>query len=85
LACAAPVVCSSASSLPEVAGDAALLVAPEDDEGLAAAVHLLLDQPQVAAVLAAAGRRQAARFRWDVCARETAEVYERCLNLDSQD
>jgi glycosyltransferase involved in cell wall biosynthesis len=76
LACAAPVVCSNASSLPEVAGDAALLVAPEDHEGLAAAVHLLLDQPQVAAALAEAGRRQAGHFRWDACARETAAVYE---------
>jgi glycosyltransferase involved in cell wall biosynthesis len=76
LACAAPVVCSSASSLPEVAGGAALLVAPDDDEGLAAAVHLLLSQPQAAASLAEAGRRQASRFRWDACARETAAVYK---------
>lgn len=76
LACAAPVVCSNASSLPEVAGDAALLVAPEDDAGLAAAAHLLLSQPQLAAALAEAGRRQAARFRWDLCARETAAVYK---------
>jgi glycosyltransferase involved in cell wall biosynthesis len=76
LACAAPVVCSNASSLPEVAGDAALLVAPEDDEALAAAVHLLLSQPQAAAALAEAGRRQAAGFRWDTCAQETVAVYE---------
>lgn len=76
LACAAPVVCSNASSLPEVAGDAALLVPPQDDEALAAAIHLLLDQPQLAAAMAEAGRRQAARFRWDACARETAAVYE---------
>ena len=80
LACAAPVVCSNASSLPEVAGDAALLVAPEDDAALAAAVHLLLDQPQFAAALAAAGRQQASHFRWDVCARETASVYRGCLH-----
>ena len=79
LACAAPVVCSDASSLPEVAGDAALLVPPEDDEGLAAAVHLLLSQPQLAGAMAAAGHRQAARFRWDLCARETVEVYERVV------
>lgn len=76
LACAAPVVCSNASSLPEVAGGAALLVAPADDEGLAHAVHLILSQPQLAASLAEAGRRQAARFRWDACASETAAVYE---------
>ena len=75
LACAAPVVCSNASSLPEVAGDAALLVAVDDHDGLAHAVHLLLSQPQLAAALTEAGRRQAARFRWDTCAKETAAIY----------
>ena len=79
LACAAPVVSSNASSLPEVAGDAALLVNPEDDEALAHAVHLLLSQPQLAATLAEAGQRQAARFRWTTCARETEAVYASCL------
>jgi glycosyltransferase involved in cell wall biosynthesis len=83
LACGAPVVCSNTSSLPEVAGDAALLVTPEDHEELAAAVHLLLSQPQAAGELAAAGRRQAARFRWEACARETMAVYERAMSLRS--
>lgn len=74
-ACGAPVVCSRVSSLPEVAGDAALLVAPEDDAALAAAVHLLLSQPALAQALAEHGRRHARQFRWDLCARRTAEVY----------
>jgi glycosyltransferase involved in cell wall biosynthesis len=74
-ACGAPVVASNASSLPEVAGGAALLTPPEDDEALAHAVHLLLSQPAVAQKLGEAGRRNALRFRWDTCARETAAVY----------
>jgi glycosyltransferase involved in cell wall biosynthesis len=78
-ACGAPVVCSDASSLPEVAGNAALLVKPEDDEALAYAVHLLLSQPSAGHVLREMGRKQASRFRWDACARETVEVYKQCL------
>ena len=68
MACGAPVVCSNASSLPEVAGEAALLAAPEDDEALAHAVQLVLGQPEVAKVMGEMGRVQAGRYRWDVCA-----------------
>jgi glycosyltransferase involved in cell wall biosynthesis len=75
-ACGAPVVCSNVSSLPEVAGEGALLVPPEDGEGLAYAVHLLLSQPAFAQGLAEAGRHNAALFRWERCAEETVEVYQ---------
>lgn len=77
MACGAPVVCSSASSLPEVAGEAALLVRPDDDLGLAHAVHLLLSQGAAAQMLGEMGRVQAAQYRWDTCARETVAVYRR--------
>lgn len=80
MACSAPVVCSNASSLPEVAGEAALLAAPEDDEGIAQAVQLLLGQPAVAQALGEMGRVQAGRYRWDVCARETMAVYRRAAD-----
>ena len=75
MACAAPVVCSNVSSLPEVAGDAALLVDPRDPVALADAVALVLTQPALAAALRARGPRQAGRFRWESCAAETAELY----------
>ena len=75
MACGTPVVCSNASSLPEVAGDAALLVAPTDDEALAANVQRILDDPALAAVLSASGIHRAARFRWSECARRTADLY----------
>jgi len=75
MACAAPVVCSDAGSLPEVAGDAALLVAPHDPAALADAVALVLTQPALAARLRALGLAQAARFRWESCAAQTAALY----------
>jgi glycosyltransferase involved in cell wall biosynthesis len=75
MACAAPVVCSNASSLPEVAGDAALLVPPTDAQALADAVALILTQPALAAALRQRGLQQAARFRWETCAAQTVAVY----------
>jgi glycosyltransferase involved in cell wall biosynthesis len=75
MACAAPVVCSTASSLPEVAGGAALLTPPHDDETLAAAVRLIVSQPALAAEMRRRGVAQAARFRWESTAAATADLY----------
>jgi glycosyltransferase involved in cell wall biosynthesis len=47
--------------------------------GLAHAIHLLLSQQQFAQPLAEAGRRNAARFRWDLCAEQTLAVYASAL------
>jgi glycosyltransferase involved in cell wall biosynthesis len=82
MACAAPVVCSNASSLPEVAGGAALLVPPTDAQALADAVALLLTQPALAAELRRRGLQQAARFRWETCAAQTVAVYRWAVGLD---
>ncbi len=81
MACGAPVVCSNASSLPEVAGNAALIVPPHDVAGLTHAIRLLLDQPQVAQHLRRLGLAQAARFRWGTCAAETVAVYRHAAAL----
>lgn len=75
MACAAPVVCSNVSSLPEVAGDAALLIAPEDDEALANAVALVLTQPALAAAMRDRGLTNARQFQWETCAAQTAALY----------
>jgi glycosyltransferase involved in cell wall biosynthesis len=82
MACAAPVVCSSASSLPEVAGGAALLVPPTDVQALADAAALILTQPALAAELRRRGLQQAARFRWETCAAETVAVYRWAVGID---
>ncbi len=79
MACGAPVVCSNVSSLPEAAGAAALLVAPTDDEALAAAVQRLMTESQLAAELRRLGVQRAATFRWERCAAETVAVYQQVL------
>jgi glycosyltransferase involved in cell wall biosynthesis len=69
-----PVVCSNRSSLPEVAGDAALLVDPEDRRALREAIERALSE---ADRLGRAGRERAARFTWERTAQLTAEAYRR--------
>lgn len=75
LACGAPSIASSASSLPEVGGDAALYVPPLDAQALVDALRLVLTQPELAQTLRERGPRRAARFRWERCAEETATLY----------
>jgi glycosyltransferase involved in cell wall biosynthesis len=75
----APVACSSVSSLPEVAGDAALLFDPRDPADIARALGRLLDEPGLAADLAERGRARCAAFTWDKTARATLDVYERAF------
>jgi len=74
-----PVACSDRSSLPEVAGDAALLFDPESPRAIADAIERLLVDEALAARLREAGRAQAARFTWDATARGTLASYERAL------
>lgn len=74
-----PVACSRASSLPEVAGDAALLFDPEDVDAIADATRRLLHDPALRERLRAAGLERAARFTWDATAAATVASYERAL------
>jgi glycosyltransferase involved in cell wall biosynthesis len=74
-----PVACSDRSSLPEVAGDAALLFDPTDPAAITRAIERLLGDAELAAELARRGRLRAARFTWERAARETLAVYDRAL------
>ncbi len=74
----APVACSNASSLPEVAGDAALMFDPHDEAEIAAAMKRLLGDRVEAARLSAMGLERARRFTWERTARMTLESYGRC-------
>ena len=76
MACGTPVVCSNASSLPEVVGDAAVLVDPLDVERLAAAMERVLGDEELRAKLIERGFEQARKFSWERCARETLNVLE---------
>jgi glycosyltransferase involved in cell wall biosynthesis len=75
MACGTPVVSSNASSLPEVAGDAALLVDPRDVNGLAAAIDRLAHDPTLRADMTNRGFARARKFSWARTARETVKVY----------
>src|SRR6185312_5541863 len=74
-----PVACSDRSSLPEVAGEAALLFDPEETGQITAAMEKLLEDRDEAERLRQAGLERARRFTWDATARATAESYERAL------
>jgi glycosyltransferase involved in cell wall biosynthesis len=74
-----PVACSDRSSLPEVAGDAALLFDPESPRAIAAAIEEVLADPGEAELMRAAGRAQAERFTWSATARGTLRSYDRAV------
>ncbi|MFH0880715.1 MAG: glycosyltransferase family 1 protein, partial [Lentisphaerota bacterium] len=76
MASGTPVVCSNVSSLPEIAGDAALQVAPDDLDGAARAVAQIIDNAQLAADLRKKGLQQASRFTWRRTAEQTLRAYE---------
>ncbi len=74
-----PVACSNASSLPEVAGDAALLFDPHDEAAIAAALRRLLDDGALREQLRARGLARVKEFTWQRTARLTLESYCRAL------
>jgi glycosyltransferase involved in cell wall biosynthesis len=74
-----PVACSNASSLPEVAGDAALLFDPHDQAAIATAISRLLGDETLRARLQARGAARARQFTWERTARLTLESYARTL------
>jgi glycosyltransferase involved in cell wall biosynthesis len=78
MACGVPVVISNRGALPELTGDAAAPVDPDDVEGLARAMERALE-PQVAQELAARGRQRAARHSWDAAAAAAREAYRKAL------
>jgi len=81
----APVVTSNVSSLPEVAGGAALLADPLDPEAIAQAMRLLEGDPALRAGLSRRSLERAAHFGWDKAARVAASAYETALSLPRRD
>jgi len=75
MACGTPVVTSNTSSLPEVAGDAALLVDPYEAEAIAAAMRRVLEDPDLAADLRQRGLERARQFTWERTAHQILSVY----------
>lgn len=75
MACGTPVICSNASSLPEVVGDGGLLFEPKDAGALATAITRVLGDEGLRAQLRERGIAQASKFTWERAARETLSVY----------
>jgi glycosyltransferase involved in cell wall biosynthesis len=79
MAAGVPVITSNLSSLPEITGGAALLVDPHSVAEIRAALDRLLTSPATRAQLSQAGRVQARRFHWDICARQSVKFFEQVL------
>lgn len=79
MACGTPVITSSAGSLPEILGEAALFVDPRNPRELADAALVLLGDSDLRARLIRAGLERASRYTWRACATETAALYVRVL------
>ena len=77
MASGVPVVTSNVSSLPEVVGDAALSIAPEDTDALVAALYRGLQDQYWRAGAIAAGLERASQFSWERCVQQTIAVYQR--------
>jgi glycosyltransferase involved in cell wall biosynthesis len=75
MACGAPVITSCVSSLPEVAGEAAILVDPTDMGALASALQRVLKDRELQEELSRRGQERAKLFTWDQTAKKTLEVY----------
>jgi glycosyltransferase involved in cell wall biosynthesis len=71
-----PVIASDRGALPEVLGDAGLLVSPDDPEELAAAMHRVCTDAQLAAVLGARGARRALMFDWTASGQTLRDIYD---------
>ena len=76
MACDTPVICSNVSSLPEVAGDAALLFDPKDGSALAEAMRRIYQDAALGQELVARGGRRVRAFSWRRCAEKVLEALE---------
>lgn len=72
-----PVVTSNISSLPEIAGEAAFLVPPNDPEKIAEAVWEILSNENKSSELSKKGLTQVEKFSWEKCAKNTLEIYKK--------
>lgn len=76
-----PVICSNATSLPEVVGDAALMHEPEDIELLTHYLKLMINDEELKQKMIQVGLSQAQNFSWSFCADKTIEAYDQVSKL----
>lgn len=76
MACGTPAIVSDQSSLPEVVGDAAMLVSPTDSASMADAIYSLLNDASFRQQMIDKGRNRAAQFTWATAAKQIIKIYE---------
>lgn len=79
MSCGTPVITSDVSSMPEVAGEAALFVDPNSLDDIKDKLRLIVKDQQLRKQMIKRGFEQAKKFTWQKCARETAEVYRKVI------
>ena len=80
MACGIPVITSNTGSLPEVVGDAGIMVDPYDIDGLAKAMYEVLNNEGLKEEMVKKGLERAKMFSWKKCAKEVLDVYEEAYN-----
>lgn len=84
MACGTPVITSNRASLPEVVGDAALLINPESEEDIASAMHRLLSDENLRNQLIQKGFERVKMFSWEETAKQTLEVYREVYEMNKE-
>jgi glycosyltransferase involved in cell wall biosynthesis len=74
--CGCPVICSDASCIPEIVGDAGLYFQPESSDDLADNIERLIDDQELRHALVEKGTARIAGYTWERCAEETLAAYE---------
>ena len=77
--CGTPVISSNSTSLPEVVGDAGILVDPKDQDQLCQAMLDILNDDTLRETLKQKGLERAKQFSWEKCANETVEIYKKII------
>jgi glycosyltransferase involved in cell wall biosynthesis len=81
MSCGCPVITSNVTSIPEVVGQAALLVEPQNVQEIVEAMRRILYDEEFASNLSKAGLERATQFSWEQCASETLKVYEAAARM----
>lgn len=76
MACGTPVICSNVSTLPEVVGDAGILIDPSDETGLLEHLLAMCEDKKLRVDLSTRARKRSLSFTWKKCAQQTVDVYK---------
>jgi glycosyltransferase involved in cell wall biosynthesis len=77
MACGTPILTSNVNGLKEIAGDAALLMDPDDTESIVCGIQKILADEDLQSTLSAKGLERSSLFSWDVCVHKTLELLEK--------